>query len=196
MNKKVIIISSLILLLLALVTIMSKRHFQDKNQIEIQDTAAVIESTRPVGQLYLYSAVTEDWAKGTFDGSGIGSSILGEGRGLLKKKHDCMQILRQQVSFTVDMNKVEYEILPGSDTVIVLLPPVEFNQSTLGSWFKSDNENEEGAVKFNAEPLIKEVEQKIAKRYNTPDNVEKSRKRAEKVIAEFVGRCGKVAVFR
>jgi len=72
---------------------------------------------------------------------------------------------------------------------------VEFAQSTLSSWFKSDNEDEENAVAFDAKPMIQRVENKIRTRYNTPENRAKAEAKAQKTIAEFLKQCGKVAVF-
>lgn len=196
MNKKILIISAIVMLLISIVALISKYHFTEQQDIVLMDTATVIESSKPIGVLYLFTAITEDWAKGSFMGSGIGSSVLGEGKGLLKKKHDCYQILKQQVNFTIDLNKVFYEILETSDTVYVTLPKVEFSQSTLGSWFKSDNENEEAVVKYDAKPLIKEVETKIRNRYCTEENTYLAQQRAKKTISEFLKQCGKTAVFR
>ena len=161
----------------------------------MEETATVIEATRPVGILYLYSTITEDYAKDSFWGSGLGSSILGKDNGLLKRKHDCVQILKQQVNLTMDLDKIRYEVVGNSDTVMVYLPDVEFSQSTLSSWFKSDNENEEGAVQYNASPLIKRVERRIEARYNTPENRRKAEEQAKSILAGFLKQCGKTAVF-
>ena len=185
-----------IILLAAGVVLWSRlSHRQDTNDITLKDTPSVIESTRPIGILYLYTTVTEDYTKDSFYGSGIGSSVLGKENGLFKRKHDCVQILRQQVSLTMDLDKVRYEPKENSDTVFVHLPDVEFTQSTLSSWFKSDNEDEENAVAFDAKPMIQRVENKIRTRYNTPENRAKAEAKAQKTIAEFLKQCGKVAVF-
>ncbi|MCR4964377.1 MAG: DUF4230 domain-containing protein [Bacteroidales bacterium] len=172
-------------------------HRSRPEEITLKPTIASVESVRPTGILYLYSTITEEYAKGSFMGSGIGSSILGEGKGILKKEHDCVQILRQQVSFTIDLDKVTYTEDPveGSNKVFVTLPAIEFHQSTLSSWFTSDNENEENAVDFDAKPLIKKVEQKIAKKYNTAENRRKSKEIAKESIRAFLTQCGKEATF-
>ena len=194
--KRAIKYAIAIILLAAGVVLWSRlSHRQDTNDITLKDTPAVIESTRPIGILYLYTTVTEDYTKDSFYGSGIGSSVLGKDNGLFKRKHDCVQILRQQVSLTMDLDKVRYEPKENSDTVFVHLPDVEFTQSTLSSWFKSDNEDEENAVAFDAKPMIQRVENKIRTRYNTPENRAKAEAKAQKTIAEFLKQCGKVAVF-
>lgn len=197
MKKKTVIYATIILLLIAGVALWSRlSHRDDTDDITLKDTPAVIEATRPIGVLYLYTTVTEDYAKDAFYGSGIGSSVLGKDNGLFKQKHNCVQILKQQVSLTMDLNEVRYEPIEGSDTVIVYLPDVVFSQSTLESWFKSDNENEESAVQFEAKPLILRVEQKIKNKYNTPENRAKAEAKAQETIANFLKQCGKVAVFR
>lgn len=196
MNKKTIIYATIIILLIAGVALISKiAHKTDTDEITLKDTPAVIEATRPIGILYLYTTVTEDYAKDAFYGSGVGSSVLGKNNGLFKRKHDCVQILRQQVSLTMDLDKVQYQPIEGTDTVKVCLPEVEFSQSTLSSWFKSDSEAEESAVQFDAKPLIQRVENKIKIRYNTPENRCKAEEKAKETIADFLKQCGKTAVF-
>lgn len=196
MNSKPIKYAIVIILLVAGVALLSKiTHKTDTEEITLKDTPAVIEATRPIGILYLYTTVTEDYVKDAFWGSGIGSSVLGKNNGLFKKKHDCVQILRQQVSLTMDLDKVQYTPIEGSDTVLVSLADIDFTQSTLSSWFKSDSEAEEYAVQFDAKPLIQRVERKIELRYNTPDNRCKAEEKAKETIAGFLKQCGKVAVF-
>ena len=196
MNKYIKYAIAVILLIAAVALWSRLSHRQNPDEITLKDTPAVIEATRPIGILYLYTTVTEDYAKDSFYGSGIGSSVLGKDNGLFKKKHDCVQILKQQVSLTMDLDKVRYEPLENSDTVLVCLPDVEFSQSTLFSWFKSDDEDEESAVQYNAKPLILRVENKIRTRYNTPENRTKAEAKAKETIADFLKQCGKVAVFR
>jgi len=196
MNTKYIKYAIIVILAIAGVSLLSKfTHRQDTDEITLKDTPTVIESTRPIGILYLYTAVTEDYDKGSFWGSGVGSSLLGKNNGLFKKKHDCVQIIRQQVSLTIDLDKVKYTPSDSSDTVYVEMPDVAFTQSTLGSWFTSDDEDEEGAVQFDAKPMIKRAEQKIKNRYNTPENRSKAEDKARQTIADFLKQCGKTAVF-
>lgn len=193
---KFIKIATIIILLIAGVALWSKlSHKYNADDITLKDTPTVIEATRPIGVLYLYTTVTEDYVKDAFYGSGLGSSVLGKENGLFKRKHDCVQMLRQQVSLTMNLDKIRYEPVENTDTVRVFLPEVEFTQSTVGTWFKSDNEDEEGAVQFDAKPLIKRVEQKISNRYNTPENRAKAEAKAKETIADFLKQCGKVAVF-
>lgn len=197
MNSRPIKYAIAIILLVAGVALWSRlAHRQAADDLTLENTPAVIESTRPIGILYLYTTVTEDYAKDSFWGSGIGSSILGKNNGILKKKHDCVQILRQQISLTMDMNKVRYTPAENSDTVWVCLPDIEFTQSTQSSWFKSDSEAEENAVEYDAKPLIQRIERKIESRYNTPENRARAEKKARQTIEDFLKQCGKTAVFQ
>lgn len=197
MKPKTVIIISALLFITAAVCLLYRLHSQKNNgEIQLKETATVIESTRPIGILYLYTTITEDYGKDSFWGSGLGSSILGKDNGLLKRKHDCVQILNQQVNLTMDLDKVQYKVMENSDTVLVLLPDVEFSQSTISSWFKSDNENEEGAVQYDAAPLIKRVERRIEARYNTPENRRKAEEKAKSSLSEFLRQYGKTAIFK
>lgn len=196
MNKKILTYAIIIVLLTAGVVLLSRlSHRQDSDELTLKDTPTVIEATRPIGVLYLYTSVTEDYAKDVFYGSGLGSSVFGKDNGILKKKHYCVQILRQQVSLTINLDKVRYHVVDNSDTVQVTLPDVEFTQSTLKAWFKSDSENEENAVQYDAKPLIQKVESNIRNRYNTPENRAKAEEKAKETISDFLKQCGKVAVF-
>ena len=178
----------IVILLVAAVALVSRiRHSADTEELTLKDTPAVIEATRPIGILYLYSTETEDYAKESFWGSGIGSSVLGKDNGILKKKHDCVQVLRQKVSMTMDMDKVQYQPVEGTDTVRVCL--------TVSTWFKSDSESEESAVQYDSKPLIQRVERRIKARYDTPENHRKAEEKAKETIADFLKQCGKVAVF-
>ena len=197
MKPKTVIIISALLFITAAVCLLYRLHSQKNNgEIQLKETATVIESTRPIGILYLYTTITEDYAKDSFLGSGLGSSILGKDNGLLKRKHDCVQILKQQVNLTMNLDKIRYEVVGNSDTVMVYLPDVEFSQSTISSWFKSDNENEEGAVQYDAAPLIKRVERRIEARYNTPENRRKAEEKAKSSLSEFLRQYGKTAIFK
>ena len=100
----------IILLFLASVVILTIKLSQrsHKQEITLKPTIATIQSVKPTGILYLYSTITEEYAKGSFMGSGLGSSILGKDNGILKKKHDCVQVLRQQINFTLDLDKITY----------------------------------------------------------------------------------------
>lgn len=196
MNRNYLKYAIIIVLLLAGTALFSRlTQRQDQSDITLKDTPTVIESTRPIGILYLYTTETEDYVKDAFYGSGIGSSVLGKQNGLFKKKHDCVQILKQQVSLTMDMDKIQYHPVENTDTVLVTLPDIEFTQSTLSSWFKSDDEDEEGAVQYDAKQLIQRVENKIKNRYNTPENRCKAENKAKETISDFLKQCGKVAVF-
>jgi hypothetical protein len=95
----------------------------------------------------------------------------------------------------MDLDKVQYQPIEGTDTVKVILPDVDFSQSTLSSWFKSDSEAEESAVEFDAKPLIERVERKIENRYNTPENRCKAERKAKETITDFLKQYDKVAVF-
>ena len=201
MKKATIIKYTILLILFLLATIFvvfqcNRQPQEEEQTLTIANTPLRIEDVKPVGELYLYTTITEDFEKGTFMGSGYGSSLFGEGNGLLKKEHTCVQILRQQISFTIRLDDIKYEEDSTTNVIRVTLPPVQFQQSTLHSWFKSDNENEEGAVKYDATPLIRKVEAKIRKRYNTPEHRSKATQKAKDVLTDIFHQCGKEIIFK
>ncbi|MBQ9640302.1 MAG: DUF4230 domain-containing protein [Bacteroidaceae bacterium] len=189
----------LVILLLATVFVLHKCQSQpeeDSSTIVIAKTPVMIEDVKPIGELYLYTTVTEEFEKGSFMGSGYGSSLFGKGNGILKKRHDCVQVLRQQISFTINLDDVQYQEDSVSGIVQVTLPQVRFVQSTLHTWFKSDDEDEEAAVEYDATPLIRRVEQKIKRRYDTPANRAKATQKAKDVLTDIFSQCGITLVFK
>ena len=58
-----------IILLVAAVSLWSRLSHKDRtDDVTLKDTPTVIESARPIGILYLYTTVTEDYAKDSFYG--------------------------------------------------------------------------------------------------------------------------------
>ena len=59
--NKLIKYTCIVILLIAAVALWSRlSHRQNPDEITLKDTPAVIEATRPIGILYLYTTVTED----------------------------------------------------------------------------------------------------------------------------------------
>jgi hypothetical protein len=128
---------------------------------------------------------------GPQEGTAIGNIMLqAKAAGLVKDIWEMRKIIANSIEL------VKYEPVENSDTVFVCLPDVEFSQSTLSSWFKSDDEDEESAVQFDARPMIQRVENRIENRYNTPENHMKAEEKAKETLSDFLKQCGKVAVFK
>lgn len=199
-SKMEVFVKYVTLLLIAItIMVVGYRYIQSvfgtDEEMQIVETPATVEDVKPIGKLYLYSTITEDYVKDSFKGSGIGSSLLGKGNGLFKKSHDCVQVLRQQVSFVMDMDKIVYSEDSLTNIVYVTLPKVEYVHSTIYSWHMSDDENEEAKVGYNASSLISKVESKIARKYDTAKNRDYAKTQAKDILTRIFKQIGKEVEF-
>lgn len=154
---------------------------QQDDDIEIRDTPAVIESIKPIGELYAYTAITEDFAIDNVEKVGFFS----------RSYYKAVQTLRMQVSYVMDLDSVKYDVKTGTDTVVVRLPKLRYIQSEQGGRLLCEVEVED----FDASRAISVAEQKIRSKYDTPANYEKAMVHAREVIATFVQQCGLIPVF-
>ena len=88
MKKATLIKYAVLLLILLLATLFIVRRCRHQPQAEeptltIADTPLTVEDVKPIGELYLYTTVTEDVETGSFMGSGYGSSSSGLESGLI-----------------------------------------------------------------------------------------------------------------
>lgn len=157
---------------------------QNVDDVSVKPTPVVIESIKPIGQLYAFSTVTEDFAIDNVEKTGFFS----------RSYYKAVQTLRMQVSFVMDLDSVEYVKKDESgDTVIVRLPPLRYVQSAQGSAFICEEEIDKN--EFNANRVIGIVEHKIRSKYDTPVNRERAMTRVKEVLTAFVNQCGLVPKF-
>ncbi len=151
--------------------------------ITIEDTPVSIESIKPIGQLYAFTAITEDFAIDNVEEVGF------------FRRHDykAVQTLRMQVSYIVDLDSVGYQRIAGTDTVVVSLPQPRYVQTQQGGRFFC--EVEVPASDFNAASAIRVVENKIRSKYDTPQNRERALQHAREALTTFVQQCGLVPRF-
>ena len=85
---------------------------EQQDDITIEDTPVVIESIKPIGELYAYTAITEDFSIDNVEKVGF----------FRKSYYKAVQTLRAQVSYVMDLDSVKYQRKAGTDTVVVTLP--------------------------------------------------------------------------
>lgn len=154
---------------------------EDDNDIEIEDTPVVIESIKPIGELYAYTAITEDFGIDNVEKVGFFS----------KSYYKAVQTLRMRVSFVINLDSVEYVQQEDGDTVLVRIPQPRYVQTAQGGNFICEVES----PNFDAARVINVVERKIRSKYDTPTNRQKAMIHARDVLAAFVTQCGKVPKF-
>lgn len=149
--------------------------------ITIRDTPVVIERIKPIGQLYAFSAITEDFAIDNVEHVGF----------FRKSYYKAVQTLRMQISYVIDLDSVEYIQHADSDTITIKLPKLKYIQSAQGGQMLCEVEE----ANYNADRLISIVEQKIRSKYDTEDNRNKAMQQVHEVLATFVQQCGLIPKF-
>ena len=172
---------------------------ENADDLQIEATAPSLKSIKPIGELYVFSAITEEFTIDNVEKVGFFS----------RKFYKAVQILRMQVSYVLDMDSVEY-IFPenpeagnpntesanrnsGNDTVLIRLPQPRYVQTTQGSRFLC--EVEVPAEQHNAEKSLNILEAKVRSKYDTEANRRQAMTHAREVIASFVQQCGLIPVF-
>lgn len=155
------------------------------HEVTLQPSVITLEEVRPRGELYVCTAVVEDYAI---------RRATELHMGILPESHSCVQVLKQKVSFKIDLDQVRYT----PDTLNVLLvemPNVEYTASTQDSPFLSDDEDfwEENLPSTNG--MKREVEAKIRRRFDTDTNRRKALRYAEAAISDLLWKMGYEARF-
>ena len=156
-------------------------YFDDGNELNLEPTAVTIEDIKPIGELYALTAITEDFEIDVMENAGF----------LMTTYPKCIQTLRQQVSFVLDLDSVSYQPIEGTDTVVVSLPPLRFIQSSKGGTFLCEIERSD----FDATRLINMVERNIRKKYATEANYQRAMQNAQQVLDAFVRQVGRIPKF-
>ena len=149
-------------------------------EIVIEDSPVAIESVRPKGELYVSSAIVEDY---------VTLQRTEKHLGLIPEEHSCVQILKQKVSFKIDLDKIVYT--PDTlNRLIVTLPDVEYVASTQNTPFMSDDESFWEKELPSTNGLKRKVEEKIRKRYDTAENRKRANKYAEEAVTAMLMQMG------
>lgn len=154
-----------------------------EEEIEIQDTPVVIESIKPIGELYAYTAITEDFSITSIEKVSF----------FIRRNYKAVQTLRMKVSFVMNLDSVDYVRREGTDTVVVRLPQLRYVQSAQGGRLLC--EEEVPADQFNAASAIRIAEEKIRSNYNTQANRNKAMQHVHEVLTAFVQQCGLIPLF-
>lgn len=166
-----------------LVTLLIKRCVQqaDDRILPMEDTMASIEEVRPRGEIYVCSAMIEDYTtKRATEHNLI----------MPNEEHSCVQTMRQKCSYKIELDKVAYQRNDSLSLVYVKLPPVEYVASTQSSTFLSDDSNYWAEHLPNTNEMKKKVEAQIKRRFDTPSNRRTAERYAEDAISEVLCQLG------
>lgn len=152
------------------------------DELALQPTPVVINDIKPIGELYAFTAITEDFTIDNVEKVGL----------FRKSYYKAVQTMRMQVSYVLSLDSVDYQPLGQSgDTIRVRLPQLRYVQTAQGGNFLCEVE----VSNYNANRAIGIVEKKIKSKYDTPLNRQKAMTHVREVITSFVNQCGKVPLF-
>lgn len=181
-NKKLAGILIGLALSIIMITLTRRCTEEDEEmQIPVEETIASIEDVRLRGELYVCSAMMEDY-----------TLQQATERNLLwaDEVHSCVQTMTQKCSYKIDLDKVEYLADDSAKTVYVKLPAIEYVAMTQSSSFLSDDSNYWSEHLPNTNALKRKVEAQIKRRFDTSGNRRKAERYAEDAISGMLGKLG------
>ncbi|MDO5482608.1 MAG: DUF4230 domain-containing protein [Bacteroidaceae bacterium] len=181
-NKKLAGILIGLALSIIMITLTRRCTEEDEEmQIPVEETIASIEDVRLRGELYVCSAMMEDY-----------TLQQATERNLLwaDEVHSCVQTMTQKCSYKIDLDKVEYLADDSAKTVYVKLPAIEYVAMTQSSSFLSDDSNYWSKHLPNTNALKRKVEAQIKRRFDTSGNRRKAERYAEDAISGMLGKLG------
>lgn len=191
-NKGVIAIVFILVFVLSGVGGYVGKYFYDKykdsqgpTKIIIEETPIKIDSVRPVGKIYVCSAIITDAVVETKEES----CLL-----FMKRKHSGVYSMTTKCSYVVDLDSVKYDADNENMKLTVTMPELTYTTSgAQDSQFISDDDQYWAEQDING--LIKKVQKKIRTNFDTPQNREKANLYAEEVVSSVFENMGYEVVF-
>ena len=169
----------LAIIVLAIVLLSKCMHTND-NTVSIEPTPNEIRKIMPQNELYVATALIEDYT--TLQQTEYHFGVFPE-------EHSYVQILRQKVSYKLDLSKVEYT--PRDNHIMeVRMPELAYTASTQASQFISDNESYWSEALPSTNELRHKVEQQIRTQFDTPENRQKAILFAQEAITHILTQLG------
>lgn len=153
-----------------------------EEEIKVARTPINILDVKPTGTLYLYTTEVEDFKTDIIEYPGFWN----------KDYLKCVQILREQLNWVIDLKKVKYEVDSTSNNVFITLPPIEFKMSHHGEWFYNEGPEQSN---YDSRMLKKQIVKQIEHKYMNEESMEKAQSRAREVIGAFVRIFDKEPIF-
>ncbi len=151
----------------------------------LEATLTRIEEVRPRGELYLLSAIMED-----FDTEVLEAGFI---------SHYAVQVVKARCSYVLDLEKVNYNVIlrDNAPVIKVTLPAPKVYCSTQNSPFYSDDEAFWAKQRSDkAGDTIKQfVENKIKRSFDSPENRRAANAYGKKIIGKTLELLGIIAEF-
>ncbi len=158
----------------------------DNDKITIEPTPISIEDVKLKGEIYVCSALLEDYA--TMRKTQMGTFLL-------PQEHSCVQTLRQKCSYKIELDSIQYFPIKDSKEIAVRLPEPEYVATTQSSEFISDNEEFWAVALKSTNGMKLMVENQIRQKFDTEENRAKARLYARSAVEMMLDKFGFKAVF-
>ena len=184
-GTSLLILVGILAVVVLVIVLLSKCMQSSDDAITIEPTPNEIQRIMPQNELYVATALIEDYA--TLQQTEYHLGVFPE-------EHSCVQILRQKVSYRLDLSKVEYT--PKENRIMeVKMPELAYTASTQTSQFISDDETYWSEALPSTNELRRKVEQQIRTQFDTPKNRQKARLYAQEAIIHILSQLGYQAEF-
>ena len=184
-GTSLLILVGILAVVIMVIVLLSKCMQSSDDAITIEPTPNEIQRIMPQNELYVATALIEDYA--TLQQTEYHLGVFPE-------EHSCVQILRQKVSYRLDLSKVEYT--PKENRIMeVRMPELAYTASTQASQFISDDETYWSEALPSTNELRRKVEQQIRTQFDTPENRQKARLYAQETIIHILSQLGYQAEF-
>ncbi|MBQ6965645.1 MAG: DUF4230 domain-containing protein [Bacteroidaceae bacterium] len=179
--KKVFMVLVALVVVIIAVLLLINHLKEELVEVEMEDSIASIEEVRPKGEIYVCSAVIEDY---TIKRAAESHLFWGD------EEHSCVQTMTQKCSYVIDLDKVEYQVVDSMKIVRVKLPPVQYIATTQSASFLSDDSNFWATHIPNTNVLKSKVEEQIKQRFDTLSNRRKAERYAEDAVSAVMEQLG------
>lgn len=153
----------------------------EEDSLPMEETMAIIEEVRLRGEVYVCSALIEDYTM---------RRATEENLFWADEEHACVQTMTQKCSYKIDLDRVEYKAIDSLKTVMVKLPPVEYVASTQSAAFLSDDSDFWAGHISSANDMKRKVEEQIRRRFDTAENRRKAERFAKEAISDVIEKLG------
>lgn len=180
-SRRVVLIVVAALLLFLLGGVAVKCYMDSMDAPKVQESIATIQEIKLKGEIYVCSAIVEDYV----------IERQKEKRILLSDKdHSCVQTLTQKCSYKINLSDVAYLANDSIKVVYVHMPKIEYVASTQSASFISDDSQWWAKHMPNTNTMKRKVEKQIQLRFDTPNNRRKAERYAEDAVSGMLAKLG------
>ena len=184
-STALLILLGILAIIILLIIVLGKCTNSADSEIGIESTPNTILAIMPKNDLYIATAVIDDF------------TTLQQTEyhlGLFPENHSCVQILRQKVSYKINLSEIEFTQI-NEHTIEVRMPALAYIASTQASTFISDDEGYWKEALPSTNGLRNKVEQQIRTIFDTQENRQKALLYAKDAVTQILTQIGYQPIF-